>query len=197
MKRTPCNCSDRSYAQPRAATGAVSSGTRRSAAPLHSRVGNQGVPQLIQRQSLQEQSRRVLWFELHPGVLSLVAPADATLDQVAAYVSGNSEVARALSGVNNIGRSVTIRQGRPILVPAELIDRMQAVRDMPEALGAKVLTLRQVAAENAAFRNFVTVRGGHPLGPGAAGLIPVTMHTVERFAAGLPDLLPNWAVYGI
>jgi uncharacterized protein DUF4157 len=137
------------------------------------------------------------WAKVDEGVFAYIAPAGATIDAVADHISGYAELAKILSELNGVERKKPLPKATPIIVPAEYISRPEALAEVPEALRAEIADTQRARGDAAAFQRFVKVQSGHPAGPGAVGLAPVTLAPVIR--PGLWDALKYGAgfVWGL
>lgn len=128
------------------------------------------------------------WIELHAGVFAYLPSAETTLIEFAAYVSTHPEAPAALAALNSFSPTQTIYEEEAIIVPMELIDRPRAFADMPESVRESIVSRRLAQANNEALQRFVKTQSGHPMGPGAFGLIPVTTQMVRQIKQGLKHL---------
>ncbi len=137
------------------------------------------------------------WAKVDEGVFAYIAPAGATIDAVANHISGYAELAKILSELNGVERKKPLPKATPIIVPAEYISRPEALAEVPEELRAEIADTQRARGDAAAFQRFVKVKSGHPAGPGAVGLAPVTLAPVIR--PGLWDALKYGAgfVWGL
>jgi hypothetical protein len=125
-------------------------------------------------------ARTAIWVELNPGVFAYVPDAGTTLDRVAAYLSGHPEVPAALVKLNaGMAPDKPMAVGTSVIVPIEFIDRPTAIMEMPEHIRRRVIEARQAQIDMERVRRLMTVRTGHPAGP---GLIPVTGLAVRQGA---------------
>ena len=129
------------------------------------------------------------WIELHEGVFAYLPNAETTIDKVAAYVSGHPDMPAALAKLNRIPRNQPIPAEQPVIVPVEFIDRPKAFREMPEHVRGRIVAMHEDLAHRARIRRHGKVTSGHPLGPGAFGLIPVTTAAIEATISGLGKVL--------
>ena len=125
------------------------------------------------------------WVELEEGVFAYQVPAGTTINDVAAYLSRHPDLPIELAKVNNMSRATPLEEGYPVIVSVDLIDQESAIRDMPEPVRRRIASIREARAMQAQYQRFVKVRSGHPLGPGAVGLIPLTTAAITGAIAAL------------
>ena len=138
---------------------------------------------------------KTAWVELHEGVFAYQVSAGTTINHVAAYLSGHPDLPNILAKLNNVSRTTPLEEGHPVIVSIDFIDRENAIRDMPEQVRSRIVATRQAGAYQAQYRRFVRVKSGHPLGPQAVGLIPVT--TAAITAAGEALKYPAGLLVGL
>lgn len=124
---------------------------------------------------------KATWVELDQGVFAYQVNAGTTINDVAAYLSGHPDLPDILAQSNNLSRTTPLDEAYPVIVAIEaiqLIDR-DAYQDIPEHVRSRIDSARQARAQMAQHRRFVRVRSGHPIGPGAFGLIPGTTAAIS------------------
>ncbi|EDZ67240.1 hypothetical protein NOC27_567 [Nitrosococcus oceani AFC27] len=131
------------------------------------------------------------WVELHSGVFAYVPNRGKTLKHVAAYVSGHPNVPEALGQLNDLPLTTPIPEGQSVIIPIEFIDRPKAFQEMPEAVRSRIISMRKARAQQERYLRFVQVKSGHPLGPGASGLFPVTMALTEAAIESIVSALKS------
>lgn len=131
---------------------------------------------------------RLQWVEMHDGVFGLISPAATSIMRIAAFVSGHPDMPEAIAKVNSLPQDSIIPASRPIIIPVQFIDRPDAVRTMPAELRQRMAERLEASARAADYKRFVKVKGGHPMGPGVVGLIPVTTEVLQQVGIALSHL---------
>ena len=124
------------------------------------------------------------WIKLGEGVFAYLASAGMTVDAVARHISGDPALVDVLADLNGVARGKPLAMQRQIVVPVEFISRPGAIDEMPDALRREIASAQRAQADQAAYKRFVVVHGGHPAGPGAVGLIPLTAGALTAVAHG-------------
>jgi hypothetical protein len=141
------------------------------------------------------QEGKAAWVELQSGVFGYVPQSAVTLNQVGAYVSGNPKLPKGLSKLN---RDVPVDQpleaGRPVIIPAELIDQDRAWGEMSTVMGRRIWGVAQSKFAAERQDRIGRVRPG-ALGPGMHGPFPVTL-AMARAAANFMEsaIEALWAI---
>ena len=123
---------------------------------------------------------KATWIELDQGVFAYLVNAGMTVNDVAAYLSGHPDLPNILAKLNNVSRATPLEEGHPVIVSIDFIDREQAIREMPEHVRSRIASARPGRMLHAQHQRLMQVRTGHPLGPGAFGLIPLTQLTIRQ-----------------
>jgi hypothetical protein len=153
------------------------------------RTGATGaVPPAVKTSESASLEDQVTWVELHEGVFAYLPGTETTVDKVAAYVSGHPDMPDALAKLNGVSRQTPIPKTKPIVIPIEFIDRAKAIREMPEHMRSRIASMLVLRTQQAQYQRFVRVKSGHPMGPGAFGLIPVTTETLKQIGPSLSHL---------
>jgi hypothetical protein len=122
------------------------------------------------------------WLELHESVFAFLPDPGLTLERIAEYLAGHPDVPEMLAQLNAFPRNQVIPPAQPVIIPIEFIDKRDAIADMPADVRERIRSTREAQANNAAHRRFIKAKGGHPLGPGAVGLVPLTTETLKQTA---------------
>jgi len=125
------------------------------------------------------------WIEPHEGVFAYVPNPGMTLNEVAAYVTGNPEIPDALAKLNGLSRTAPIPAGLSVIIPPEFIEwNSKAFKEMPDDVRSRIASFQQARAEKGAFERFTKVRPG----PGV-GLAPLTTEAIEGAIKGAKALI--------
>jgi hypothetical protein len=114
------------------------------------------------------------WTNLGGGAFAYLADTGRTVDDVAKHMSGYQGLADVLAKLNGLVRTEPLAAPRQIVVPAQFITRPETLAEIPEGLRREIMDAQRLEGEHQQLTRFITVRGGHPAGPGAVGVIPLT-----------------------
>lgn len=126
---------------------------------------------------------KATWVELQDGVFAYVPDAATTLDKVAAYLSGHSQVPEELAKLNRLSPTAPIAPSQPVIVPIEFIHRPETIAQIPDNVRASIASRNRARIENAKVRGLIKVDRGYTI-----GVIPVTTHVIEQVGHALAGL---------
>jgi hypothetical protein len=129
------------------------------------------------------------WMELHPGIFAYAPSAETTVQDIAAYLSGHPDFPAQLAKLNHVSVTTPIVASQPVLIAIEYIDQPEAIGEIPRRMRQHIMAERENLAQQTRNDAYGKVRGGHPLGPGAVGLIPLTTEVIRQLAKAPGRLL--------
>jgi hypothetical protein len=142
----------------------------------------------IARKPVSSEPEQGTWQELHEGIFAYLTPVVTTIDHVARYLSDHPNAPVALAGLNRVSRYTRIDKTRPIIVPVEFIESEAALQELPVDVVSSRAKRLDLLRHQRDTQRYGKPTSGHPAGPGAVGLIPLTTEAMTQIGVGLGHL---------